>query len=45
MKKIIVILSLLLLSNNCLAAGSSGEGNKNELYKSAKKLVLTSNLK
>ena len=40
MKKIIFILSLLLLSNNCLAAGSSGEGNKNELYKSAKKLVL-----
>ena len=40
MKKLIFILSLLLLSNNCLAAGSSGEGNKNELYKSAKKLVL-----
>ena len=40
MKKIIVILSLLLLSNNCLAAGSSGEDNKNELYKSAKKLIL-----
>tara|TARA_Y100000758_G_C15849637_1_gene348803 strand:- start:181 stop:645 length:465 start_codon:yes stop_codon:yes gene_type:complete len=40
MKKIIFILSLLLLSNNCLAASSSGEGNKNELYKSAKKLVL-----
>tara|TARA_B100000378_G_C17923044_1_gene370419 strand:+ start:281 stop:430 length:150 start_codon:yes stop_codon:yes gene_type:complete len=40
MKKIIFILSLLLLSNNCLAAGSSGEDNKNELYKSAKKLIL-----
>ena len=40
MKKIIFILSLLLLSNNCLAAGSSDSGNKTDLYKSAKKLIL-----
>ena len=40
MKKIIFIISLLLFSNNCLAAGSSNEDNKNALYKSAKKLVL-----
>ena len=40
MKKIIFIISLLLFSNNCLAAGSADSGNKNGLYKSAKKLVL-----
>ena len=40
MKKIIFILSLLLLSNNCLAAGSSDNGYKNNLYKSAKKIIL-----
>ena len=40
MKKIIFILSLLLLSNNCLAAGSSDSGNKTDLYKSAEKLIL-----
>ena len=41
MKKIIFILSLLLLlSNNCLAAGSSDSGNYTDLYKSAKKLIL-----
>ena len=40
MKKIIFILSILLLSNNCLAAGSSGNDNKTGLYKAAKKLVL-----
>ena len=40
MKKIIFILSLLLLSNNVLAAGSVDGNNKNVLYKSAKKLVL-----
>ena len=40
MKKIIFILSILLLSNNCLAAGNSGDGNKTDLYKAAKKLVL-----
>ena len=40
MKKIIFILSLLLLTNNCLAAASVDSGNKTELYKSAKKLIL-----
>ena len=40
MKKIIFILSLLLLANNCLAAGSADNGNKTDLYKSAKKLIL-----
>jgi len=40
MKKIIFILSLLLLSNNCLAAGSIDSENKTGLYKSAKKLIL-----
>jgi len=40
MKKIIFILSLLLLSNNCLAAGSIDSGNKADLYKSAEKLIL-----
>ena len=40
MKKIIFIFSLLLLTNNCLAAGSSDDGNKTGLYKSAKKLIL-----
>lgn len=38
MKKIIFILLLLSLSNNCLAAGSDYGGNG--LYKSAKKLIL-----
>ena len=40
MKKIIFILSLLLLSNNCLAASSDNSENKTGLYKSAKKLIL-----
>ena len=40
MKKIIFIFSLLLLANNCLAAGSANNGNKTDLYKSAKKLIL-----
>ena len=40
MKKIIFILSLLLLANNCLAAGSVDNGNNTDLYKSAKKLIL-----
>ena len=40
MKKIIFIFSLLLLANNCLAASSSDNGNKTDLYKSAKKLIL-----
>ena len=40
MKKIIFILSLLLLSNNVLAAGSVDADGENALYKSAKKLVL-----
>ena len=40
MKKIIFIFSLLLLANNCLAAGSVDNGNKTDLYKSAKKLIL-----
>ena len=40
MKKIIFILSLLLLSNNCLAAGSIDSEYKTDLYKSAKKLIL-----
>ena len=40
MKKIIFLLSLLLLANNCLAAGSADNGNKTDLYKSAKKLIL-----
>jgi len=39
MKKIIFIISILLLSNNCLAAGSDSS-NKTDLYKSAKKLIL-----
>ena len=42
MKKIIFIISLLLFSNNCLAAGSSSNGNSNDeasLYKSAEKLI------
>ena len=39
MKKIIFIISILLLSNNCLAAGSDSN-NKTDLYKSAKKLIL-----
>ena len=40
MKKIIFILSILLLSNNCLAAGSADTSSKIDLYKSAKKLIL-----
>ena len=40
MKKIIFILSFLLLSNNCLAAGSIDSENKTDLYKSAEKLIL-----
>jgi len=43
MKKIIFILSLLLLSNTCLAAGSSGSdggSSKESLYNGAKKLIL-----
>ena len=43
MKKIIFILSLLLLSNTCLAAGSSGSDGgdgKESLYNGAKKLIL-----
>ena len=40
MKKIIFILSLFLLSNNCLAAGSSDGNYKTDLYKAAKKLIL-----
>ena len=45
MKKIIFIFSILLISNNCLAAASSGSGDgdggtKINLYKSAEKLVL-----
>ena len=40
MKKIIFIFSLLLLANICLAAGSVDNGNKTDLYKSAKKLIL-----
>ena len=41
MKKIILIASLILLTNNCFAAGSSdGNNNKASLYKEAKKLVL-----
>ena len=41
MKKIIFFLSILLISNNSLAAGSSDDGaTKIDLYKSAKKLVL-----
>ena len=40
MKKIIFILSLFLLSNNCLAASSGDGSNKTDLYKAAKKLIL-----
>ena len=41
MKKIILIFLLLLLSNNCFAAASGGnDGNKDNLYKSAEKLIL-----
>ncbi len=41
MKKIIFLLSILLISNNCLAAGSSDDSaTKIDLYKTAKKLVL-----
>ena len=41
MKKIICFITLLLLSNICLAAGTSSDGDsKNSLYKDAKKLVL-----
>ena len=41
MKKIICLIALLLLSNACLAAGSSGnDDSKDNLYKGAKKLIL-----
>ena len=41
MKKIICFITLLLLSNVCLAAGSSGnDDSKDSLYKGAKKLIL-----
>tara|TARA_B100000686_G_C16451802_1_gene792482 strand:+ start:92 stop:559 length:468 start_codon:yes stop_codon:yes gene_type:complete len=41
MKKIILIFLLLLLSNNCFAAASGGnDSNKDNLYKSAEKLIL-----
>ena len=41
MKKIICFITLLLLSNVCLAAGSSGSGDSEDsLYKGAKKLIL-----
>ncbi len=43
MNKIILIASLMLLTTNCFAAGSSNgsdDGNKINLYKAAKKLVL-----
>ena len=41
MKKIILRFLLLLLSNNCFAAASGGnDGNKDNLYKSAEKLIL-----
>ena len=41
MKKIICFITLLLLSNVCLAAGSSGnDDSKDGLYKGAKKLIL-----
>lgn len=40
MKKIIFLLSILLISNNCLAAGSGDGTTKIDLYKSAKKLIL-----
>ena len=41
MKKIIFIFSLLLFSNSCLAAsGAGGNENKDNLYKSAEKLIL-----
>ena len=41
MKKIIFLLSILLISNNCLAAGSSNDGaTEIDLYKAAKKLIL-----
>ena len=41
MKKIICFVTLLLLSNACLAAGGSGSGDsKDSLYNNAKKLIL-----
>ena len=41
MKKIICFITLLLLSNACLAASSGGDGDsKNNLYNGAKKLIL-----
>ena len=43
MNKIILIASLMLLTSNCFAAGSSngsGDSSKASLYKEAKKLVL-----
>ena len=41
MKKIICFITLLQLSNACLAAGNTGAGDsKDSLYKGAKKLIL-----
>ena len=41
MKKIICLITLLLLSNACLAAGNINDGDsKDSLYKGAKKLIL-----
>ena len=40
MKKIICFITFLLLSNACLAAGSSDGDSKDSLYKGAKKLIL-----
>ena len=41
MKKIICFITLLLLSNACLAAGNTGAGDsKDSLYNDAKKLIL-----
>jgi len=41
MKKIICFITLLLLSNICLAAGTTSDGDsKDSLYKGAKKLIL-----
>ena len=41
MKKIVFIFLLLLFSNSCFAAsGAGGDENKDNLYKSAEKLIL-----
>ena len=39
MNKILFIISILLIANGSFAAGSSGDNNKTDLYKSGKKLV------